>query len=221
MKLSVEKIDQKHQESFHTIHKRSPGGPGVRGTPGFGGHHTEFSRQLKGTVRSPRSRLQADLGVRFRSNSFVCKSFSLVDADAPQNAGTHTGVPGYGPCVDPAPICLGAPICVSGDRRYHGFWRQAANPLHSSRTKHGAANMPTPKLQEFFGLVQGGDEGAVKAILEQLDPFLRRVIRLRLLDGHLRRAVDTTDNLHSLLKDFLRQPAGGEPAETSSAQFGT
>ena len=43
--------------------------------------------------------------------------------------------------------------------------------------------MPTPELQEFFAKIQGGDEGAVEAMLQELDPFLRRVIRLRLLDG--------------------------------------
>ena len=43
-------------------------------------------------------------------------------------------------------------------------------------------------------------------MLREMDPFLRRVIRLRLLDGRLRRAVDTTDILQSLLKDFLRNP---------------
>jgi len=79
--------------------------------------------------------------------------------------------------------------------------------------------MPTPELQEFFALIQGGDDGAVEAKLREMDPFLRRVIRMRLLDGRLRRAVDTTDILQSLLKDFLRQPDAGEPARRSSAQL--
>ena len=77
--------------------------------------------------------------------------------------------------------------------------------------------MPTPELQEFFALIQDGDEGAVEAMLQEMDPFLRRVVHMRLLDGRLRRAVDTTDILQSLLEDFLRQSAAGEPAETSSA----
>ena len=79
--------------------------------------------------------------------------------------------------------------------------------------------MPTPELQEFFALIQGDDDGAVEAKLREMDPFLRRVIRMRLLDGRLRRAVGTTDILQSLLKDFLRRPAAGEPAETSSAHL--
>ena len=49
--------------------------------------------------------------------------------------------------------------------------------------------MPTPELQEFFAKIHGGDEGAVEAMLQEMDPFLRRVIRMRLLDGRLRRAV--------------------------------
>jgi len=79
--------------------------------------------------------------------------------------------------------------------------------------------MPTQELQEFFALIRSGDERAVEAKLQEMDPFLRRVIRMRLLDGRLRRAVDTTDILQSLLKDFLRQPAAGEPAESSSNQL--
>jgi RNA polymerase sigma factor (sigma-70 family) len=79
--------------------------------------------------------------------------------------------------------------------------------------------MPTPELQEFFARIQGGDDGAVEELLRELDPFLRRVIRMRLLDGRLRRAVDTTDILQSLLEDFLRQSAAGEPAKSSSAEL--
>jgi hypothetical protein len=79
--------------------------------------------------------------------------------------------------------------------------------------------MPTPELQEFFAKIQRGDEKAVEAMLLEMDPFLRRVIRMRLLDERLRRAVDTTDVLQSLLADFSREPAAGEPAEASSAEL--
>ena len=99
------------------------------------------------------------------------------------------------------------------------MWQRAANPLYRSRTKQEGANIPTPELQEFFAVIQGDDEQALEKMLQELDPFLRRLIRLRLRDGRLRRTVDTTDILHSLLEDFLRQPAAGEPAETSSAEL--
>jgi RNA polymerase sigma factor (sigma-70 family) len=71
-------------------------------------------------------------------------------------------------------------------------------------------------LQEFFAVIKGGDEQSLGMMLQELDPFLRRVIRMRLQDGRLRRTVDTTDILQSLLKDFLRQTAAGDPAETRS-----
>ena len=59
--------------------------------------------------------------------------------------------------------------------------------------------MPTPEVEEFFAKIQGSDEGAVEAMLQEMDPFLRRVIRMRLLDGRLRRAADTTDIPQALL----------------------
>ena len=62
--------------------------------------------------------------------------------------------------------------------------------------------MFAPELQEFFALIHGRDERAVEAMLRETDPFLRRVIRMRLLDGRLRPAVDTTDILQSLFRDF-------------------
>ncbi len=56
----------------------------------------------------------------------------------------------------------------------------------------------------------------VEELLRQLEPFLRQVIRLRLIDRRLRRAMDTTDILQSLLKDFLsRQQSDTPPAGAS------
>jgi hypothetical protein len=46
--------------------------------------------------------------------------------------------------------------------------------------------MPTPEFQEFFARIHGGDEAAVEAMLREKVPFLRRVIRMRLLDGRFR-----------------------------------
>ena len=83
----------------------------------------------------------------------------------------------------------------------------------------GQRTCPRRNCKNSLPRSRAATSGAVEAMLQELDPFLRRVIRLRLLDGRLRRAVDTTDILQSLLKDFLRQPAAGEPAETSSAQL--
>jgi RNA polymerase sigma factor (sigma-70 family) len=79
--------------------------------------------------------------------------------------------------------------------------------------------MASPELQEFFQVLQSGDQPAVEELLRQFDPFLRRVIRLRLIDGRLRRAVDTTDIFHSLLKDFLRPKKSSAPLAKASAEL--
>jgi DNA-directed RNA polymerase specialized sigma24 family protein len=65
--------------------------------------------------------------------------------------------------------------------------------------------MATPEIPEFFAALRGGDPRSVEELLRQFDPYLRRVIRLRLMSGRLSHAVDTTDILQSLLKDFLTQ----------------
>jgi RNA polymerase sigma factor (sigma-70 family) len=79
--------------------------------------------------------------------------------------------------------------------------------------------MATPELQEFFEVLQSGDQSAVEELLRQFDPFLRRAIRLRMIDGRLRRAVDTSDVFHSLLKDFLRPKKSSDPPANASAEL--
>ena len=77
--------------------------------------------------------------------------------------------------IRPRPDAQGAMVYVSRDRRYHRLWRRAANSLHSSRTKHGAANMPTPELpKNSLSSSRAVTTGAVEAMLQELDPFLRR-----------------------------------------------
>jgi DNA-directed RNA polymerase specialized sigma24 family protein len=77
--------------------------------------------------------------------------------------------------------------------------------------------MAGPELPEFLHILQSGDQQAIAALLRELDPFLRKIIRLRLVDGRLRRVVDTTDIFDSLLKDFLaRKTVGQAPAETAA-----
>jgi hypothetical protein len=67
--------------------------------------------------------------------------------------------------------------------------------------------MASRELQEFLETLQGGNERAVEEMLRRLDPFLRKAIRLRLIDGRLRRVMDTGDVFDSLMKDFLARPA--------------
>jgi hypothetical protein len=74
--------------------------------------------------------------------------------------------------------------------------------------------MPTPELQEFFAKIPGGDAGAVEATLRELDPVLRRVIRMRLLDRRLRRAADTTEIPQRC--SMRKSAAGQTPCERGS-----
>jgi DNA-directed RNA polymerase specialized sigma24 family protein len=86
-----------------------------------------------------------------------------------------------------------------------------------SRAKHGGTNIDAPHLNEFLESFQSGDREAVERLLPRLDPLLRSIIRLRLVDGRLRRIADTGDILQSLLKDFLAR----KDAEPVSAQRAT
>jgi RNA polymerase sigma factor (sigma-70 family) len=68
--------------------------------------------------------------------------------------------------------------------------------------------MASPELQEFLAVLQSGDQPGIEELLRQLDPFLRQVIRMHLVDGRLRHVLSTTDIFQSLLKDFLARRAG-------------
>ena len=74
--------------------------------------------------------------------------------------------------------------------------------------------MPTAELQKFLGVLRAGDRQEVEKSLSDLDPLLRRIIRMRLIDGRLRHVLDTADIFQSLLKDFLSQEH--PPVETSA-----
>jgi RNA polymerase sigma-70 factor (ECF subfamily) len=97
--------------------------------------------------------------------------------------------------------------------------------------------MASAEVQQFLETLRTGDSDAVERLLRQIDPFLRRIIRQRLIDGRLRRVVDTTDVLHSVVKDFLARtrsrpgpaaddaertplPASGEEADRVSSSTG-
>jgi DNA-directed RNA polymerase specialized sigma24 family protein len=77
--------------------------------------------------------------------------------------------------------------------------------------------MPSPELQQFLDVLRSDDQPAIESLLDQLDPFFRKIIRLRLIDGRLRRVLDTTDIFQSLLKDFLTQKQGDAAAGQASS----
>lgn len=71
--------------------------------------------------------------------------------------------------------------------------------------------MAGPEFSKFLAVLRSGERDSIEELLRQLDPFLRQAIRLRLIDSRLRRVVDTTDILQSLLKDFLSQKQNNRP----------
>jgi RNA polymerase sigma factor (sigma-70 family) len=76
--------------------------------------------------------------------------------------------------------------------------------------------MATPELQDFLAVLGSGDRQAVEQLLGRLNPFLHKVIHLRLKHGRLRRVMDTTDIFQSLVKDFLSRKEHGHSAKAAS-----
>jgi DNA-directed RNA polymerase specialized sigma24 family protein len=79
--------------------------------------------------------------------------------------------------------------------------------------------MIAPELQKFFAVLRGGDREALGQMLREHGRFLQSVIRLRLLDGRLRRVMDTDDVFQSLLKDFLSRKEGQLPTPDAESQM--
>lgn len=71
--------------------------------------------------------------------------------------------------------------------------------------------MSLPSLEEFRAVLRAGDDAAVTAALHEIEPILRRLIRLRLVDDRLRSVVETTNIVQSLLTDFLSRKAVARP----------
>ena len=71
--------------------------------------------------------------------------------------------------------------------------------------------MPAPEFPEFLADFRTGDPQAIEDFLRDIDPFLRQIIRLRMIDSRLRRVLDTSDILQSLLKDFLSRKQNDTP----------
>jgi DNA-directed RNA polymerase specialized sigma24 family protein len=74
--------------------------------------------------------------------------------------------------------------------------------------------MNSPDLARFLAVIQGRDAYAVGQLLHELDPFLRQIIRMQLIDGKLRHVIETADILQSLLKDFLGRGVDSPSART-------
>lgn len=72
--------------------------------------------------------------------------------------------------------------------------------------------MGEQEFQKFGEILRTGEAEEVAQLLANLDPFLRRAIRMRLTDRRVRRAVDTGDIFQSLVKDILSREGTGRTA---------
>ena len=65
-------------------------------------------------------------------------------------------------------------------------------------------------LGALFGRVRAGDQHAATELVRIYEPALRRMVRLRLRDRHLRRLLDSADVGQAVLLHFLVRVASGE-----------
>ena len=67
--------------------------------------------------------------------------------------------------------------------------------------------------QEFLKLlaaVRAGDQDAAARLVQDYESQIRRVVRIRLTDPHLRRQLDSVDICQSVLGDFFHRAADGQ-----------
>jgi RNA polymerase sigma-70 factor (ECF subfamily) len=65
-------------------------------------------------------------------------------------------------------------------------------------------------FQDLMRRVRGGDSDAATDLVRRYEPAIRRVVRLRLTDGRLRRAFDSMDVCQSVFGSFFARAAMGQ-----------
>ena len=68
------------------------------------------------------------------------------------------------------------------------------------------------KLQfdEFLAAIRRGDQNAAEELVRTYEPFIRRIIRMRLTDERLRRIFDSMDICQSIMANFFARAAAGQ-----------
>src|SRR5262245_26327488 len=69
--------------------------------------------------------------------------------------------------------------------------------------------MKTQNLEEFLAAVERGDRQAAEEMVRRYEPYLRRVIRLRLRGHRVRYLFDSMDICQSILAEFFRRAGTG------------
>src|SRR5262249_6812703 len=83
-------------------------------------------------------------------------------------------------------------------------------PLPRERTARGKTNMEFTDFSKFLAAVRAGDQQAAADLVRRYEPYLRRVIGLRLKSTQLRRVLDSMDICQSILAKFFDRAAAGE-----------
>lgn len=68
----------------------------------------------------------------------------------------------------------------------------------------------SPTFLNLLQRIRAGDQAATTDLVRQLEPELRRAVRVRLTDPRLRRVVDTADICQSVLANFFIRVSAGE-----------
>ncbi|MEL6110067.1 MAG: sigma-70 family RNA polymerase sigma factor [Planctomycetota bacterium] len=69
--------------------------------------------------------------------------------------------------------------------------------------------MAESQLQDLLDRLQHGDDDAARELVEEYEPQIRRLIRLRLTDPRLRRVIDSVDVCQSVFGKFFSHARDG------------
>jgi RNA polymerase sigma-70 factor (ECF subfamily) len=81
--------------------------------------------------------------------------------------------------------------------------------------------MEKENFAKFLVAVRAGDAQAAEELVRRYEPYLRRVIRLRLDDPRLRRVLDSVDVCQSILAVFFAEAAYGRFELQTPEQLGS
>jgi RNA polymerase sigma factor (sigma-70 family) len=70
--------------------------------------------------------------------------------------------------------------------------------------------MENSDFARFVAAVRAGDQAAAAELVRRYEPYIRRVVRMRLHDSRLRRLFDSMDICQSIMASFFRHAAAGE-----------
>jgi RNA polymerase sigma-70 factor (ECF subfamily) len=67
-----------------------------------------------------------------------------------------------------------------------------------------------PDFADLLSRIRAGDEQAARDFVGAYEPYIRRVVRFRMADARLNRAVDSVDICQSVLASFFLRAAAGQ-----------